>query len=45
VEDEIGAEISHRRISVAIIVTVMALGTQLNETFDTVSGDLASVGQ
>jgi pilus assembly protein Flp/PilA len=31
-------------ISVAIIVTVMALGTQLNNTFDTVSSDLASTG-
>jgi pilus assembly protein Flp/PilA len=31
-------------ISVAIIVTVMALGTQLNSTFDTVSSDLASTG-
>jgi pilus assembly protein Flp/PilA len=31
-------------ISVAIIVTVMALGTQLTDTFDTVSTDLASAG-
>jgi pilus assembly protein Flp/PilA len=32
-------------ISVAIIVTVMALGSQLDDTFNTVSTDLASAGQ
>jgi pilus assembly protein Flp/PilA len=32
-------------ISVAIIAVVMALGTQLNTTFSTISSDLATAGR